>query len=389
MRVFISYAHGVPEHEADVRRLWELLRHNGVDAVFDRVADEEPQDWSTWTREQVRTADHVLLIASPAYRRRFESDVGEEDEAGPGLGVQWEARFIRSELYRDQAGARRKFLTVLLPGTSTADVPYTLQPGVVTEYRVESFTVEGVTRLLRFLTGQPAIVSPELRPVPRLAPDDPTPRIVLHITVSGGSPWTRRRAAEVLTTKAPADAEVVTESLLEGSCEVYEREVTLRADDVSAAGLLLDDLHSFTRHEKARCSVGADVDHTGGATPSRLAERLAGCRATALMHRVHGASTVVAISHAFHERAVASSGFFPPLRSFREVAADAADGRTCWIAVAGRSVCPPLPAGRSERPRGNGEPSPDWSVQHNSGPVVIQRDHGSVHIGHIYGPGER
>jgi hypothetical protein len=71
-----------------VRDLWVFLCANGVDARIDRVAAEQRQDWTLWMEEQVAAADHVLVIASPAYKQR----AGHEAEPDQGRGVQYEAR---------------------------------------------------------------------------------------------------------------------------------------------------------------------------------------------------------------------------------------------------------------------------------------------------------
>lgn len=48
VRVLISYAHGDPGHEEDVRRLWTLLRAEGVDARLDLAAASQRQFWPQW-----------------------------------------------------------------------------------------------------------------------------------------------------------------------------------------------------------------------------------------------------------------------------------------------------------------------------------------------------
>lgn len=112
-RVFISYAHESEAHAEAVRDLWVFLRANGIDATLDRVAAQQRRDWTLWMMGQVRDADHILVIASPAYKRRAEGQA-EPDE---GRGVQFEARLIRDAFYRDQRDLDR-FLPVVLPGGS-------------------------------------------------------------------------------------------------------------------------------------------------------------------------------------------------------------------------------------------------------------------------------
>lgn len=113
VRVFISYAHESEAHAEAVRDLWVFLRANGVDAKLDRVAAQRRQDWTLWMEEQVEEADHILVIASPAYQRR----AGHDAEPDEGRGVQCEARLIRNLFYQDQRALQR-FLPVVLPGDS-------------------------------------------------------------------------------------------------------------------------------------------------------------------------------------------------------------------------------------------------------------------------------
>ena len=162
-QVFISYAHESDEHVEAVRDLWLFLRSRGIDARLDRIAAQHRQDWALWMGEQVRDADHVLVIASDAYRRRAEGRA-EPDE---GRGAQWEARLIRDAFYRDQRGLDR-WLPVVLPGASIEGVPDFLAPATTTVYRISDYTVDGAEPLLRLLTGQPAEIEPDLGAVPLL-----------------------------------------------------------------------------------------------------------------------------------------------------------------------------------------------------------------------------
>src|ERR1700704_4424952 len=113
-RVFISYAHDSEVHEEAVRSLWVFLRGQGIDARLDLPAGERRQDWPAWMSKHVRDADFLLVVASPAYRRGVDGEGGGVE----GRGVQWEARLIRNELYRDYDAGLQKFLPVLLPGHS-------------------------------------------------------------------------------------------------------------------------------------------------------------------------------------------------------------------------------------------------------------------------------
>ena len=59
-----------------------MLRRNGVDPQLHLPAAERHQDWPVWMLRQVRRADFVLVIASPAYRRRAEGDAAADEGRG-------------------------------------------------------------------------------------------------------------------------------------------------------------------------------------------------------------------------------------------------------------------------------------------------------------------
>jgi len=193
-RVFISYAHDSDDHQEAVRDLWILLRGCGIDARLDLPAAERRQDWPLWMLEQIREADFVLVIASPAYRRRAEGTA----TADEGRGVQFEAALLREELYRDRDAGMGKFLPVVLPGQSADDIPAYLGQTTATHYRVTEMTQAGVERLLRVLTDQPLEVEPPLGQIPKLpsrsvgpvTPLRPAPvlahELVLDVVVEGG-----------------------------------------------------------------------------------------------------------------------------------------------------------------------------------------------------------
>ena len=59
----------------------------------------------------------------------------------------------------------------MLPGSSPEDIPLWLGPASAAHYQVSEYTVAGAEKLLRLLTGQPAVTVPPLGPVPVLPPD--------------------------------------------------------------------------------------------------------------------------------------------------------------------------------------------------------------------------
>jgi hypothetical protein len=232
VRVFISYAHDGTGHEDQVRRLWVFLRSQGIDARLDLPASEWRQDWPVWMLREVRAARFVLVVVSPAYKRRAEGDAA----SGEGRGVQWEAALIRDEVYAGREAALAKFLPVVLPGGSAADIPAWLGPTSTTHYEVTDFTVAGTEKLLRYLTGQPFETEPPLGAPPVLPPREvfaATPGLRTAVTIRAELQGDRLVAAtEVAGTPlgrqeagVPAEVPAVWQSLRAGPLVAAERMV--------------------------------------------------------------------------------------------------------------------------------------------------------------------
>ncbi|MEU0992281.1 hypothetical protein [Streptomyces sp. NPDC005953] len=170
-RVFISYAHEDDggAHTERVRALWLLLRGLGVNAKLDLVAAEAPRDWALWTFHEYQSADYVLVVASPAYRRRAEGS----ETPGTGRGVIWEAQLIRNEVYARPDSWHRRILRVVLPDGSSDDLPAYLGGHATTHYTVDPLTRQGAEPLLRYITDQPYEIESPLGPPPHLPPRSP------------------------------------------------------------------------------------------------------------------------------------------------------------------------------------------------------------------------
>ena len=122
-RVFISYSHDTPSH---VERVWNFakqLRGDGVDCWMDQDTDNPDRGFPHWTERQVRFAQIVLVACSRGYRAKFDSEDGVEG----GLGVKYEAHFIRQELY-DKGLRNDKFLPITFSEDADGVVPALLRP---------------------------------------------------------------------------------------------------------------------------------------------------------------------------------------------------------------------------------------------------------------------
>ncbi|MCG8914310.1 TIR domain-containing protein [Actinokineospora sp. PR83] len=149
-RVFVSYSHDSPEHKEQVRLFADFLRRDiGLDVQVDQWDDNQRRDWSAWAIEHLNTADYILIIASPDYKRRADGTAPPHE----GRGAQFEATIIRDQLTRNLREATKRLLPVVLPGRSVDDIPTFLAPHSATHFTVDEFTAEGVDYLLTAITG--------------------------------------------------------------------------------------------------------------------------------------------------------------------------------------------------------------------------------------------
>jgi hypothetical protein len=164
IRVFVSYAHerALAGHRERALELAQSLRLRGIEAMIDQFVEHDPPFWPRWMTDQVRGADHVLCLASPAYKERVELR-GNPDA---GRGARWEGAIITEELYGQFPNAYRKFIAVVPAGGSPDHIPDVLLP-VGRSYYVLPRDDED---LYRRLTGQPRVVPAPLGAVLRLGP---------------------------------------------------------------------------------------------------------------------------------------------------------------------------------------------------------------------------
>jgi tetratricopeptide (TPR) repeat protein len=166
IKVFISYSHDSPQHEARVLALADRLRANGIDAMIDQYQLVPPDGWQLWMEKQIRDAQFVLLVCTETYHRRVM-----KEDAGKGLGVMWESSIIYSHLY-NAGGVNEKFIPIVFDRDDIRHIPSTLQ---ATNY-YEVGTDAGYEKLYRRLTNQHETTAPPLGtrrilpPLPRPTP---------------------------------------------------------------------------------------------------------------------------------------------------------------------------------------------------------------------------
>jgi hypothetical protein len=170
--VFISYSHDSQAHADRVLALSDHLRADGIDCILDQYEDAPPEGFPRWMDRQIRDADYVLMICTPAYYRRV---MGAE-EPGKGHGVAWESTLIYQYIY-NAGTSNRRFIPILLEGGHASDIPVPWQG--VKHYRPT--TREGCQDLYRRLTGQPLTPKPGLGPLRKLPPRARTHEFVAGI----------------------------------------------------------------------------------------------------------------------------------------------------------------------------------------------------------------
>lgn len=105
-RAFISYTWESDEHIAWVRQLAERLTGDGVLVTLDRWEVHPGDQLSQFMERAVRENDYVLVVCTPAYKRKSDQRQG---------GVGYEGDVITGELF---SGAnRRKFIPIHRSGT--------------------------------------------------------------------------------------------------------------------------------------------------------------------------------------------------------------------------------------------------------------------------------
>lgn len=150
--VFVSYAHDDPAHRAAVRRLAELLLDAGIDVRLDQFAEGTVSEWPRWAEREVRSADAILVVASPDYRRRADD---EQCPDGSGRGLIWELAFLRELVYAHRQRHRDRIVPVVLPGRSPDDIPFFLGPAGGHRVVVPRLDRAGTDPLTRLLLHRP------------------------------------------------------------------------------------------------------------------------------------------------------------------------------------------------------------------------------------------
>lgn len=158
-RVFFSYSHDSPDHRAMVLALAERMRHDGIEATIDQyLAGTPDQGWPRWMLDEIDAADHVLVICTPTYYRRFRG----HEVPGRGKGADWEGAIITQERY-DGRSKGTKFVPVIFDDEHEAAIPEPLRSS--TRYKLTS--VGEYRKLCQYLRGEAGVEPSPVKDVPK------------------------------------------------------------------------------------------------------------------------------------------------------------------------------------------------------------------------------
>lgn len=164
-KVFISYSHDSEGHLKVVRQFCEKLRADGIDAWIDQYENFPAEGWMLWMENRILETDFVLMVCTSNYLRRLGGAEGPD----AGLGVRYEAHFIRQQLF--QSGMiNHRFIPVVPERATQDDIPPLLQSYGC--YRLDN--EEDYQKLILLLTGRtisPPPLGPSLKPEPLDRPD--------------------------------------------------------------------------------------------------------------------------------------------------------------------------------------------------------------------------
>lgn len=138
-KVFISYSHEEPAHDAWVLELAASLRKNGVDAALDQWDLLPGHDVALFMESQIRDSDFVVLICTPTYAEKSNIARG---------GVGYEKNIISAEMLQAQ-DLRPKFIPILRKGEYASALPTYLGSRYGVDFRLTRDRTEALDELLR------------------------------------------------------------------------------------------------------------------------------------------------------------------------------------------------------------------------------------------------
>lgn len=160
-RAYVFHAGDSDQHVAQVIEFATMLRVcAGIDTHVPEWDPPQRTEKGTAEKRRFDEAEFVLVVASPEMRRLMDSTQPGDPRVTTG------AFLIRNDLARDLSTSLKQKLPVVLPGTSTTDMPRMLGSYSTDKYQISTIDIadNDVQELLRVLLDAPLHAKPPLGP---------------------------------------------------------------------------------------------------------------------------------------------------------------------------------------------------------------------------------
>jgi hypothetical protein len=147
---FISYAWGVAQHEAWVRRLADYLGDAGIDALLDQWDNPDIGQSNEQFLKQIADSEFILVVGTPLYRQKFDGKL-----STTGSFVSDEVDLINKRLNGTEQ-ERASVLPLLLEGDERNSFPEALQGRVYSDFQQERFFFVSLFNLILTLYRIPS-----------------------------------------------------------------------------------------------------------------------------------------------------------------------------------------------------------------------------------------
>ncbi|MEU5845309.1 hypothetical protein [Saccharopolyspora shandongensis] len=160
-RVYVFHAGDSEQHVARVIEFATMLRlRAGIDANLPEWGPPQRTDQVVAEKRRFDEAEFVLVVASPEMRRLMDSTQPGDPRVTTG------AFLTRDDLARDLSTSLKQKLPVVLPGSTTADIPRMLASYSTDKYEISIIDIadKDVQKLLRALLDNRLHAKPPLGP---------------------------------------------------------------------------------------------------------------------------------------------------------------------------------------------------------------------------------
>lgn len=139
-QVFISYSYDSESHRKWCLRLHRKLRENGVDAIIDQAyRGVTTVDFNSFMIKGIRDSDLIVVILTPGYKAKIESDIG---------GAFVEFGLLRDEIIRKDY---KRIIFVLRLGDFASTIPFEARGVEQLDFRQEELDWQDASEAFRTL----------------------------------------------------------------------------------------------------------------------------------------------------------------------------------------------------------------------------------------------